>query len=90
MASSPLGIPSSASDAAPDAATAAPLGESDSRGRRIAGAAREAFGEGVSKLGTGIGTIGEGVTKLGEMSRIPVVSFASAARRRRNRVPWPP
>jgi hypothetical protein len=59
-------------------ATAAPLGESDSRARRITGAARDVIGEGVSKLGTGIGTIGEGVSKLGEMSHIPVVGSGVA------------
>lgn len=67
----------SGSDAPGDSArlaVAAPLGESDSRGKRIAGAAVDAIEEGVSKLGSGIGTIGEGVSKLGEIShRIPVV-----------------
>jgi hypothetical protein len=62
-------------------ATAAAIGDSDSRGKRIAGAAKEALAGaakealdvGVSALGTGIGTLGEGVSRLGEMSRIPVV-----------------
>ena len=59
-------------------ATAAAIGESDSRGKRIAGAAKEALDVGVSALGTGIGTIGEGVSRLGEMSRIPVVGSSVA------------
>lgn len=65
-------------DAPPAPATAAPLGESDSRGKRITGAAKEVIGEGVSKLGTGIGAIGEGVSRLGEMSHIPVVGSGVA------------
>jgi hypothetical protein len=50
----------------------------DSRGRRIAGAAKDALDAGVSRLGSGIGSLGEGVSRLGEMSRIPVVGSGVA------------
>jgi hypothetical protein len=47
---------------------------SDTRGKRIADAAKDALDAGVSKLGSGIGSLGEGVSKLGDMSRkVPVV-----------------
>jgi hypothetical protein len=50
----------------------------DTRGKRIAGAAKEALGEGVSRLGEGVSRLGEGVSRLGDMSRIPVVGSGVA------------
>jgi len=63
----------------PAIAAAAPLGEpSDPRGKRIAGAAKDALDASVSRLGSSIGSIGEGVSRLGEMSRIPMVGSGVA------------
>ncbi|TMQ23146.1 MAG: hypothetical protein E6J90_11250 [Deltaproteobacteria bacterium] len=50
----------------------------DTRGHRIAGAAKDALGEGVSRLGEGVSRLGEGVSRLGDMSRIPVVGSGVA------------
>ena len=61
------------------AAVATVVGDpSDTRGKRIAGAAKEALGEGVSLLGEGVSRFGEGVSRLGDMSRIPVVGSGMA------------
>jgi len=63
----------------PAIAAAAPLGEpGDPRGKRIAGAAKDALDASVSRLGSSIGSIGEGVSRLGEMSRIPMVGSGVA------------
>ncbi len=54
--------------------TAIPVGEAESRGKRISHAAKDALDAGVTRLGSGIETIGEGVSKLGDLSRnVPVV-----------------
>jgi hypothetical protein len=58
-----------------------PPADSDTRGKRIVDATRDALDAGVSRIGSGIGTIGggmsrlgEGVSKLGDLSRgVPVV-----------------
>jgi hypothetical protein len=61
-------------------------GDSETRGKRLAGAAKDAIDAGVTRIGSGIGTIGggvaklgEGVTKLGDLSRgVPVVGASVA------------
>ena len=61
--------------------TAVSPGDSDTRGKRLADAAKGALDAGVVKLGDGIGTIGggmsklgEGVSKIGDLSRkVPMV-----------------
>lgn len=48
--------------------------------RRLGDAARDALGEGVTKLGSGIGTLGEGISRLGERShKVPLVGPSVAA-----------
>ena len=48
--------------------------ESGPRHKRLSTAAREALGDGVTRLGDGVTKLGEGVTKLGDLSRnVPVV-----------------
>jgi hypothetical protein len=78
---------SPADDAGAPGASAGPAASSgsveipDSRGRRLADAAKDALDAGVSKLGTGIGTFGEGVSKLGEgvaKLKVPVVGSSVA------------
>jgi hypothetical protein len=54
--------------------TALPVGEAESRGKRISHAAKDALDASVTRLGSSIETFGEGVSKLGDLSRnVPVV-----------------
>ncbi|HEX4417335.1 MAG TPA: hypothetical protein VH165_05520 [Kofleriaceae bacterium] len=51
----------------------------ESRGKRISDAAKDAIGSGIGTLGGGVAKLGEGVSKLGDMSRnVPVVGSSVA------------
>jgi X-X-X-Leu-X-X-Gly heptad repeat protein len=71
----------SGAGAGPATASSGSVEIPDSRGKRLADAAKDALDVGVTKLGSGIGTLGEGVSKLGEgvsKLKVPVVGSGVA------------
>lgn len=75
------GEPGEPGTAGPPAVSSGSVEIPDSRGKRIADAAKDALDVGVTRLGSGIGTLGEGVSRLGEgvaKLKVPVVGTGVA------------